>query len=82
MDLGEIGWGDMDRIYLVQYRDRCKGSCKLGMKLWASENAGKYFSSCTTGSFSRRVQLHGISFQFISILFFHLLLRISSHITT
>jgi hypothetical protein len=40
------------------------------MNLRVQQNVGKFLSSCTTGSFSRRVQLHGVSlpvFNFFSL---------------
>jgi hypothetical protein len=30
MDHGEIGWGGVDWIGLVQDRDKCEGSCECG----------------------------------------------------
>jgi hypothetical protein len=30
------------------------------INLWVPENAEKFLSSCTTGDFSRRVQLHEV----------------------
>jgi hypothetical protein len=32
------------------------------LKLGVPKNAGKFLSSCTTGGFSRRAQLHEVSF--------------------
>jgi hypothetical protein len=40
MDLGEVGWGDVDWIGLAQDRDRWESSCEFGiepsgsMKCW------------------------------------------------
>jgi hypothetical protein len=34
MDLGEIGWGGLDWIYLAQDRDRWKGLVNAVMNLW------------------------------------------------
>jgi hypothetical protein len=36
------------------------------MSLRVPENAGKFFSSYTTGGFSRRAQLHGVSYCWFS----------------
>jgi hypothetical protein len=49
MDLREIGWDGMDWIDLAQDRDH-----------WLAlvNTAGKFLSSCTNSSFSRRAQLH------------------------
>jgi uncharacterized membrane protein AbrB (regulator of aidB expression) len=35
-----------------------EGSCEYGNEPSGSINAGKFLSSCTVGSFSRRAQLH------------------------
>jgi hypothetical protein len=48
MDLRDIGWGDMDWNHLAQDRDQWKAFV---------DTVGKYLSSCTTGSFSKRAQL-------------------------
>jgi hypothetical protein len=34
MDLGEIGWGGMDWIYLAQNRDQWRALVNTVMKLW------------------------------------------------
>jgi hypothetical protein len=39
-----------------------EGSSEHGMNLRVPLNAGKFLSSCTTGDFSRRVQLHEVSY--------------------
>jgi hypothetical protein len=36
-------------------------SCEHGNEALGSINVGKFLSSCTAGSFSRRTQLHGVS---------------------
>jgi hypothetical protein len=58
MDLREIGWDGMDRIDLAQDRDQWRALMNTVMNLRVPQNAGKFLSSCTTGSFSRRAQLH------------------------
>jgi hypothetical protein len=35
MDLGEVGWGDVDWIGLVQNRDRWRALVNAVMNLWA-----------------------------------------------
>jgi hypothetical protein len=58
MDLGEIGWDGMDWIDLAQNRDQWRALVDKVMNLRVPENAGKFLSGCTIGSFSRRAQLH------------------------
>jgi hypothetical protein len=50
MDLRNIGWGGMDWIDMAQNMDQWR----------ALVNVGKFLSSCTTGVFTRRTQLHGV----------------------
>jgi hypothetical protein len=57
IDLREIGWDGMDRIDLAQDRDQWSALVNTVMNLWVSKNTGKFLSSCTICSFSRRVQL-------------------------
>jgi hypothetical protein len=61
MDLREIGCGGMDWIDLAQDRDQWRVLLNTVMNLQVPENAGKFLSSYTTGSFSRRAQLHEVS---------------------
>jgi hypothetical protein len=49
IDLSEIGWDGMDWIDLALVN--------TAMNLRVPQNAGKFLSSCTIGSFSRRAQL-------------------------
>jgi hypothetical protein len=58
MDLREVGWDDRDWIDLAQDRDQWRAHVKAVMNLRVPYNAGKFSSSCTIGSFSRRAQLH------------------------
>jgi hypothetical protein len=58
MDLREIG---MDWIDLAQDRDRWRALVNTVMNLPVPENSGKFLSTCTTGGFSRRAQLHEVS---------------------
>jgi hypothetical protein len=48
----------MNWIDLAPDRDEWRALVNTVMKLRVPENAGKYLSSCTTGGFSRRAQLH------------------------
>jgi hypothetical protein len=48
-------------IDLAQYKDRCNALVNTAMKLTAPENVRKFLSSCTTGGFSTRTLLDGVS---------------------
>jgi hypothetical protein len=48
----------MDWSYLAQDRDQWRVLVNTVMNLRAPQNVGKFLSSCTTGDFSRRAQLH------------------------
>jgi hypothetical protein len=61
MDLRGIGWGGMDWIVLAQDRDLWRALLNTVINLRVPYNIGKFFSSCATGGFSRRAQLHGVS---------------------
>jgi hypothetical protein len=61
MDLREIGWGGMGWIDLAQDREQWSALVNTVMNLRVPQNAGKFSSSCTTGGFSRRAQLHEVS---------------------
>jgi hypothetical protein len=61
MDLREIGWGGMDWIDLAQDRDQWTALVNTVMNHRVRQNVGKFLSSCTTGGFSRRAQLHGVN---------------------
>jgi hypothetical protein len=50
--------GGMDLIDLAQVRGQWKALVNTVMNLRVPYNAGKFLSSCTSGSFSRRAQLH------------------------
>jgi hypothetical protein len=57
IDLREIGWDGTDWIDLTQDRDQWRALVNTVMNLRVPENARKFFSACTIGSFSRRAQL-------------------------
>jgi hypothetical protein len=56
--LREIGWDDLDWIDLAEDRDQMRALVNTMMNVRVLQNAGKFFSSCTIGGFSRRAQLH------------------------
>jgi hypothetical protein len=61
MDLREIGWCNMDWIDLAQDRDQWRALVSMVMNLRVPYNVGKFLSISTTGGFSRRTQLLGVS---------------------
>jgi hypothetical protein len=60
MDLREIGWGGTDWIDMAQDRDQLRALVNTVMNLRVPKNVGEFLSSCATGGFSRRAQLHGV----------------------
>jgi hypothetical protein len=48
MDLGEVGWGDVDWIGLAQDRDRWRALVNSVMNLQVPYNAGKLSSGLTS----------------------------------
>jgi hypothetical protein len=60
MDLRQIGWDGMDWIDLAQDRDQWRALVNTVMNHQVPQNVGKFLSSCTTGSFSRKAQLHEV----------------------
>jgi hypothetical protein len=62
IDLTEIRWGGMDLIDLAQDRDRWMTFMNTVLNLRVPYIVGKFLRSCTTGCFSRRAQLHEVSY--------------------
>jgi hypothetical protein len=52
----------MDWIDLAQDRDQWRDLANMVMNLWVLQNVGKFLCSCTTVGFSRRAQLHEVSY--------------------
>jgi hypothetical protein len=61
MDLGEVGWGDVDWIGLTQDRDRWRAVVSAVMNLRVPLNAGKLSSGFTTCGLSSSAHLHRFS---------------------
>jgi hypothetical protein len=61
MNVMEIGWGDMDWIVPAQDKGQWWAFVDTVMNLRIPYNFGNLLSSCTTGRFSRRAQLHEVS---------------------
>jgi hypothetical protein len=61
MDLGELGWGDMDWIGLAQDRNRWRALVNLVLNLQVPLNAGKQLSGLTSSGVSSSAQLHRVS---------------------
>jgi hypothetical protein len=57
----EIGLRGMDCIDVAQDRGLWRALVNTEMNLSDPYNFEKFFSNCTTGSFSRRAQLHGVT---------------------
>jgi hypothetical protein len=63
MDLRGIGWGGMDWIDLGQDREQWRALVNMVMNLRDLQNVGKFLSGCAIGGFSRRAQLHRVSYR-------------------
>jgi hypothetical protein len=61
MDLGEVGWGDLDWIGMAQDRDRWRALVNSVLNLLIPKNAGKLSSGLITGGLSSSAQLHRVS---------------------
>jgi hypothetical protein len=55
----------MDWTDLAQNRDQWRALMNTIMNLWFPHIVEKFLSIRASGSFSRRAQLHGVSYQFI-----------------
>jgi hypothetical protein len=55
-----MGWID-----LAQNRDQWRELVNTVMNIRVPQNAGKFLSSCKTGGFSRRAQVHEVSYSLL-----------------
>jgi hypothetical protein len=62
MGFRETEWDDMDWIDLAQGRYQWRALVNTVMNIWIPYNVGKFLSRCITCCFSRRTNLHGISY--------------------
>jgi hypothetical protein len=61
MDLGKIGWSDVDWIGLALNKDHLRALLNTVIGLRVPYNSRKFFSSRITSIFSRRAQLRGVT---------------------
>jgi hypothetical protein len=54
IDLREVGWDAMDWIDVAQDRDQWRALVNKVKKFRVAKNVGKFLSSCTIGSVSRK----------------------------
>jgi hypothetical protein len=62
MDFKEIGYGGMNWTDLTQNRDQWRALVNMVINLRVTYNVGNFLNSYTTGGFSRRAQLHEVSY--------------------
>jgi hypothetical protein len=60
MELGQVGWGDVDWIGLAQDRNRWRALVNSVLNIQVPRNAGKISSGLTTGGLSSSAQLHSV----------------------
>jgi hypothetical protein len=61
MNLGEVGWGDVDWIGLAKDRNRWRALGNSVLNLRVPLNAGKLSSGLTSSGLSSSAQLHIVS---------------------
>jgi hypothetical protein len=61
MDLGEVGWGDVDWIGQAQDRNRWRALVNSVLNLRVPKNAEKLSSGLTSSGLSGSAQLHIVS---------------------
>jgi hypothetical protein len=62
MNLGEMGWGDVDWIGLAQDRGRWRAFVNSVLSLRVPQTAGKLSSVQTTRDVWSSAQLHGVNY--------------------
>jgi hypothetical protein len=60
VDLGEVGWGDVDWIGLAQDRNRWRDLVNAVINILVPENNRKLSSGCATSGLSNSAQLHTV----------------------
>jgi hypothetical protein len=61
IDLGEVGWGDVDWIGLANDRNRWRALVNSVLNLRVPLNAGTLSSGLTSSGLSSSAQLHRVS---------------------
>jgi hypothetical protein len=61
MDLGEVGWGDVDWIGLSEDKNRWRALVNSVLNLRVARNAGKLSSGLTSSGLLSSAQLHRVS---------------------
>jgi hypothetical protein len=61
MDLGDVGWDDVDWIGLAQDRNRWRALVNSVLNLRVPQNSGKLSSGLATDGLSSSAQLHRVS---------------------
>jgi hypothetical protein len=62
MYVRERGWSDIDWIDLVHNKNKWMALVNMVMNHPVPYNVLKFLSSCATGNFSKRAQLHGVTY--------------------
>jgi hypothetical protein len=72
----------VDWIDLAEDRDQWRALVNTIMNLGVPQNAGKFLNTCTTGGFSRKAQLHEVSYMihFSFYCIYHELFLLNSNI--
>jgi hypothetical protein len=79
MDLGEVGWGDVDWTGQAQDRNRWRALVNSVLSLRIPYNAGKLLSSLTINGLSSSAQLHRVRVRAITFMWLYRTSYKSSH---